>query len=197
MRISKYVLVIVFVFTGFAFAQEPAPAKSPEPGNRAVMGKRVIIRGGEMGEWWKDSEIAKKLQLGDNQITQLDQIFYDHKLKLIDYVAEMQKEDLKLQNLLDADVPNEGQIQSQVDQVLGARGKLERESTMMNLDLRKVLTVDQWHQLKAIQEKRGDHIFFYTQQKIGPGVGIGMGPGPVTMPAPPLPPGGPAPDNLF
>ena len=94
---------------------------------------------GELGKWWQNSDIAKKLQLSDGQIAQLDQTFYDHKLKLIDYGAEMEKQDLKLQTLLDADVPNEGQVEAQVDQVLAARGKLEREYTLMNLDLRKVL----------------------------------------------------------
>ena len=39
-------------------------------------------------------------------------------VKLIDDGAAMDKEDLKLQNLLDADVPNEGKINSQVDRVL-------------------------------------------------------------------------------
>src|SRR5262249_22489443 len=51
--------------------------------------KRVIVRGGmgiggEMGKWWRDQEISKKLQLSDGQIGQLDQIFYDHRVKLID-----------------------------------------------------------------------------------------------------------------
>ncbi len=67
----------------------------------------------------------------------------------------MEKEDLKLQNLLDADVPNEGQVGLQVDHVLAARGRLEREFTMMNLDLRKVLSVAQWRQLKTIRDERG------------------------------------------
>src|SRR5258708_31862832 len=95
----------------------------------------------------------------------------------------MEKEDLKLQSLLDADVPNEGQVGSQVDQVLAARGKLEREFTMMNLDLRKVLSVEQWRQLKTIREERRppDHDFFHKQL---PGGGPRGGP-----------PGGPAPDG--
>ena len=66
---------------------------------------------GELGKWWQNSDIAKKLQLSDDQIGQLDQTFYDHKVKLIDYGAEMEKQDLKLQTLLDADVPNEGQVE--------------------------------------------------------------------------------------
>jgi len=110
---------------------------------------------GELGKWWQNSDIAKKLQLSDDQIGQLDQTFYDHKVKLIDYGAEMEKQDLKLQTLLDADVPNEGQVEAQVDQVLAARGKLEREYTLMNLDLRKVLALDQWRQLKSIRDRTG------------------------------------------
>jgi len=34
---------------------------------------------GELGKWWQNSDIAKKLQLSDDQISQLDQTFYDHK----------------------------------------------------------------------------------------------------------------------
>jgi Spy/CpxP family protein refolding chaperone len=175
------------------WAQAP-PAPIPEPGSgmpgpvtAGVMGpkfqKRIVVRR-EMGRWWKDPETAKKLQLNDGQISQLDQIFYEHRLKLIDYGAAMEKEDLKLQNLLDADVPNEGQISSQVDQVLSARGKLEREYTMMSLDLRKVLSLDQWRQLKTIREERGpkDNFFFYKQ--LGPGP-----PSPATPLPPPPPPG--------
>jgi Spy/CpxP family protein refolding chaperone len=153
---------------------------------------------GELGKWWQNSDIAKKLQLSDNQIGQLDQTFYDHKLKLIDYGAEMEKQDLKLQTLLDADVPNEGQVEAQVDQVLEARGKLEREYTLMNLDLRKVLSLDQWRQLESIRGETGtlgDKVFFRKVLPLPPGA-----PSTVTVPqgAIPLPPLPPAPpDEMY
>jgi hypothetical protein len=156
-------------------------------------GMRVVYRT-ELGKWWQNSDIAKKLQLGDGQIGQLDQTFYDHKLKLIDYGAEMEKQDLKLQALLDADVPNEGQVEAQVDQVLAARGKLEREFTLMNLDLRKVLSLDQWRQLKTIRGQDrgfGDKVFF--RKVLPPGAApspMQVQPGPV-LSLPDLPPGPP------
>jgi hypothetical protein len=146
--------------------------------------RAAFVYRGELGKWWQNSDIAKKLQLSDGQIGQLDQTFYDHKLKLIDYGAEMEKQDLKLQALLDADVPNEGQVEAQVDQVLTARGKLEREFTLMNLDLRKVLSLDQWRQLKSIRGPEGglgDKVFF---RKVLP-------PGATPTTAPPLPGVGP------
>ena len=166
------------------------------PGNRVTMVYR-----GELGKWWQNSDIAKKLQLNDGQIAQLDQTFYDHKVKLIDYGADMEKQDLKLQTLLDADVPNEGQVEAQVNQVLEARGKLEREFTMMNLDLRKVLSLDQWRQLKSIQGQGmgiagggGDRVFFRKVLPPGGGPGFSVqtdGPGPL----PPLPPA--PPDDMY
>jgi hypothetical protein len=145
-----------------------------------------------MGKWWKDSNVAKKLQLTEGQIAQLDQTFFDHKMKLVDYGAEMEKEDLKLQNLLDADVPSEGQVGTQVDQVLTARGKLEREYTMMNLDLRKVLSVEQWRQLKSIREQRGGPGEHFLYRSLPPGAPP-PGPGAELMP-PPLPS---VPDDSF
>ena len=163
----------------------------------ATPGPRMgIVYHGELGKWWQNSDIAKKLQLSDGQIGQLDQTFYDHKMKLIDYGAEMEKQDLKLQTLLDADVPNEGQVEAQVDQVLEARGKLEREFTLMNLDLRKVLSLEQWRQLKSVRGQGGafgDKVFF---RKVLP-----PGAAPSTVPLPPgalpmLPPP-PAPDDMY
>lgn len=145
----------------------------------------------EMGKWWQDSELAKKLGLSESQITQLNKIFYNHRLKLIDDGAEMEKADLKLQTLLDEDAPNESQVSAQVDQVLAARGSLEREYTMMNLDLRKALTIEQWRHLKSIRGERGpeSNVFFY--KKLQPG------PGPEALPLPPMPPPGPGSSDMF
>ena len=165
---------------------------TPSAGVATARTRATFVYRGELGKWWQNSDVAKKLQLSDGQISQLDQTFYDHKLKLIDYGAEMEKQDLKLQTLLDADVPNEGQVEAQVDQVLGARGKLEREFTMMNLDLRKVLSLDQWRQLKSIRGQGGgpggDRIFFRKVLPPGapPSVMI-QPPGEVQVPAPPPP----------
>lgn len=180
-------LAAVAVLATSAWAQ-PGPSTAPAPGPGPERGRRnVMYMRGDMGKWWQNQDIATKLQLKPAQISQLDQTFLDHKLKLIDYGADTEKQDLKLQSLLDADAPNEGQIQSQIDQVLNARGKLEREMTMMNLDLRKVLSLDQWRQLKAIRGDAGmmgQKIMF--MQKGVPG---GLGAPPPLPDLPPPPPG--------
>ncbi len=177
MRIKSVATAVALLFPLCLHAQGPQTTQGPSPSARG----KVLVYHGELGKWWRNSDIAKKLQLSEGQVSQLDQIFYDHKVKLIDYGAEMEKQDLKLQTLLDADVPNEGQVEGQVDQVLASRGKLEREFTIMNLDLRKVLSLDQWRQLRSIRGQGGafgDKIFFH---KVLP---------PGAAPLPPLPEGG-------
>jgi Spy/CpxP family protein refolding chaperone len=181
----RHALTLVLGLSSVNIQAQVTKATKPAPPGA----KMTVIFRGELGKWWQNSEIAKKLQLNDGQISQLDQIFYDHKVKLIDYGAEMEKQDLKLQTLLDADVPNDGQVEAQVDQVLATRGKLEREFTLMNLDLRKVLSLDQWRQLKSIRGEGGafgDRIFY--RQALPPGAGAEVPPLP---PLPPPAPGGP------
>src|SRR6266581_8245848 len=105
-KISHMVGLVLTVISANVHAQVTKATK-PAPSGA----KMTVVFRGELGKWWQNSEIAKKLQLNDGQISQLDQIFYEHKLKLIDYGAEMEKQDLKLQTLLDADVPNDGQVE--------------------------------------------------------------------------------------
>src|SRR5215475_403253 len=178
---------------GACWAQETGVAVGgavtggPHPGKGHVM---MFKR--EMGKWWQNPDVVSKLSLSDSQVTQLNQVFYNHKMKLIDYGADMEKQDLKLQTMLDADQPDEGQVNSQVDQVLAARGKLEREFTAMNLDLRKQLSLEQWRQLKTMRGGEavpGDHMFFFKQKVMPPG-GPGMPGGPDDMPPMPPPPPG-------
>ncbi len=187
--------------SGPVAVQKQPRAFMPIPGSKVVIrtrrGPGMMGMRGEMGQWWKNSDISKKLQLSDAQISKLDSTFLEHKLKLIDDGAAMEKEDLKLQALLDQDSPDEAQVRTQVDKELAAKGELEREYTMMNLDLRKVLSVTQWHQLKAIRQERepGKDVFFFRRFSTG-GMGGGMmgsGPGPMMMPGPPDPPDPPAP----
>jgi Spy/CpxP family protein refolding chaperone len=189
MKIKWAIGVCVIALVGMLQAQNP-PADSAPPPLPHRKGGRMIVHH-EMGQWWKNPEIVSKLQLTDAQVTQLNQVFFDHKMRLIDYGADMEKQDLKLQTLLDADQPNESQVSAQVDQVLASRGKLEREFTMMSLNLRKVLSLEQWRQLKTMRGDAGPggHIMRFKRQFGGPGPGPGEEPGGPEPPPPPPAPG--------
>ena len=189
MKIRWAVGVFAIVLASMLQAQNPPADPGPPPPPHGKSGRMMAHH--EMGQWWKNPDIASKLQLTDAQVAQLNQVFFDHKMRLIDYGADMEKQDLKLQNLLDADQPNESQVSAQVDQVLAARGKLEREFTMLSLNLRKVLSVDQWRQLKTMHGDAapGGRIMRFKQQFGGPGGRPSGDPGNPDMPPPPPPPG--------
>ena len=100
MKISRFLRTLVLLLPCVSLAQGGPPPGEDHPHMHGGMMAH------EMGKWWQDSDLSKKLQLSDAQTKQLDQIFFDHRMKLIDYGADMEKQDLKLQTLLDQDVPD-------------------------------------------------------------------------------------------
>ena len=128
-------------------------------------------------KWWRDADTVRQIGLSGNQADQIEQIFMDHRMKLIDWVADLQKQELKLESALNADQPDEGIVSTQVDQVVAARGKLEKENALMMLNIRRVLSPEQWKKLQSIRgDMAGGGVFFHRFM---------MGPAPM-----PPPPGG-------
>lgn len=140
-------------------AGAPMPPEPPQGfAWQGEAGQRVFLRhphgGPELGKWWKDSKIVTELKLTPAQINQIEQSFFDHRLKLIDLRADLEREETKLQPLVDADQPDEAKVSAQIDLVLAARGRLEKAHTMMMLALRRSLSVEQWKKLEALKQER-------------------------------------------
>lgn len=172
---TKFGVALLALVSTIGVAQGPPSTAVPGAGPGSE--KHVMVYRHEMGAWWKNSKIAEKLNLTDAQIKQLEDTFYQHRLKLVDIGAAMEKSDMKLQQMLDADTVDESAVNAQVDQVLAARGQMEREFTTMNLNFRKILTPDQWKQLRAMHGQGGpggDRIFM---RHVGPPGSGGPGPG--------------------
>ena len=136
--------------------------------------------GPDLGKWWKNSDIVRELGLSEAQINQIEQTFLEQRLKLIDLRAELEKQEARLQPLIEADQPDEAKVGAQIDQVLAARGRLEKANAMMMLAIRRVLTVEQWKKLQAIQQERER-----MHQRM---MGAPFGPTPPSAPLAPLPP---------
>lgn len=135
--------------------------------------------GPDLGMWWKHSEILRELQLTPAQTSQIEQTFLEQRLKLIDLHAELEKEETRLQPLVEADQLDEAKVSAQIDKVLAARGRLEKAHTMLMLSIRRVLTVEQWRKLQAIQQ---EHMRMHHSL-----MGQPVGPPPVGTPPPPPP----------
>jgi Spy/CpxP family protein refolding chaperone len=101
------------------------------------------------GRWWGNPELVQKLGITGDQQKKMDEILQQHRLQLVDLHAAVQKQELTLEPLVSADQPDENKILAQIDRVAQARADLEKANARMLLDIRRVLTPEQWQKLKA------------------------------------------------
>jgi Spy/CpxP family protein refolding chaperone len=106
------------------------------------------------GRWWNNPKIAEKLKLTDDQRKAMDQIFQEHREKLVDLRANVEKAEIAMEPLVRADQPNEQAVLAQIDKVAQARAELEKANARFLFALRAKLTPDQW---KQVQEFRQNH----------------------------------------
>lgn len=115
-------------------------------------GDRIFIRKTmHGGKWWKNAELVQKVGVNEGQIQQMEQIFQDHRMKLVDIHAALEREELRLEPLIESDNPDENAVIAQIDKVAGARAELEKANARMLLAIRNVMSIDQWRRLKAEQ----------------------------------------------
>jgi Spy/CpxP family protein refolding chaperone len=172
-------LLSLFLIALPLFAQDQ-PGMQPVPRPIGPPGGMMPghLRGPGMdGKWWNNTELAKKLNLTDQQLSQMEQIYQQNRLKLIDQVAAVQKQEVILEPMLSADHPDENQVLAQIDKVAQARAELEKSHARMLLGIRQVLTSEQWKQLKD-EMPRGP-------MRLGMGPGGPGGPGRWRGPQPP------------
>ena len=210
------ILVLLAASLGWAQGDDPAKAPPPPdrpaaqdagPGPRVMvrrdgMGRSFTVMRGEgfgaggpmmgmmrgpwEGKWWKNPELAQKIGLTGDQISKMETIFQDHRLQLIDLHAALEKAEVVLEPMINADHPDEQQTLAQIDKVAQARANLEKSNARMLFAIRNVLTPEQWKKLqaeRASRERRRTNVFY--RRVPGPG-------GQMTLPAPPEAPGAPA-----
>ncbi|MFP5237887.1 MAG: Spy/CpxP family protein refolding chaperone [Acidobacteriota bacterium] len=142
---------------------------------------------GNHGQWWNDPAVIDKLKLTDQQRKDMDAILQDHREKLIDLRANVEKAEVAMQPMIQADQPNEAAILAQIDKIAQARAELEKGNARFLLALRAKLTPDQWKALQDLRAARRDHRDQRMWRRNGPGAGPGPG-GSAPAPPPPAPP---------
>jgi len=142
---------------GAALAQEapmpqmattPRAAAVPPPGRQSQAMERTL-EGGLSGRWWTNSDTAGRLGLTPDQQKKMDDIFQQNRLKLIDLTAALDKEEVVLEPLVEADQPDAAKIRAQIDRIAQARAELEKANANMLLGIRLILTPSQWKGLRA------------------------------------------------
>lgn len=144
------------LMTGAALAQGPGQMGGPGQGmDHKPPFEQAFGGHGVEGRWWNNPRIIERLKLTDDQRKAFDQILLDHREKLIDLRANVQKAELSMEPLVGSDQPNESAILAQIDKVAQARAELEKANARYLLALRSKLTPEQWKQVQDFRHGGG------------------------------------------
>ncbi len=107
------------------------------------------------GQWWKMPQMAAKLNLGDEEKEKLDNMFLEHRRRMIDLRSAMQKERLELERLLDSATLDSAACMERFLKVQEAHRGIAVERFRFLLGVRETLGLDRFQQLKAeVREHR-------------------------------------------
>ncbi len=207
MKIASLILAASGVLTagGLATAQGPGgPGMGPGFGEHRPPMERAFGGAGTHGQWWNNPNTVKQLSLTDDQRKAMDGIMQDHRMKLIDLQANLERAEVTMEPLMKADTPNQAAIEAQIDKVVAARAELEKANARFLLDIRMQLKPDQWKQLQTLHADRMEHGEMRGRERGGwsrdgqagpPSGSGGRGPQFRRQGPPPPPPGAPAPQG--
>jgi Spy/CpxP family protein refolding chaperone len=109
------------------------------------------------GKWWRRPEIVQQLTLTDDQQSRLDAIFRTAANDLIDRKGEVEKQSIALRGELDQPKLDREAIRRIGAKLNEARGKLFERELMMLVDMRAVLTDEQWNRMRSALDQMGRH----------------------------------------
>jgi len=110
------------------------------------------------GQWWHRPDFAQNLGLTDEQKTRLDTIFRTSANDLIDLKGEVEKASVVVHGELDQPQISRDALHRAAARLSEAQGKLFDRELMMLVDMRGVLTNEQWSKLRSdLERPRGDH----------------------------------------
>ena len=148
-RAAFVLLAFIFILPAVSVAK---PRGDCEGGaHQAKEGMRV-----PRGKWWKMPPMAERLNLTAEEKEELDRLFLEHRHRMIDLRSEIQKERLELEYLLDSTSFDSDASMARFMKVQNAQRDVAVERFRFLLDVREILGLDRFQQLKAqVQEHRG------------------------------------------
>jgi Spy/CpxP family protein refolding chaperone len=149
-------LLMVAFGAASAVAQPVPKALDQNPQKRVTIEPNILTESPTLTlltraqpRWWTRPEEIERLGLSADQRKNLNDILQQHRLKLIDLDAALQREEVILEPLVNADQPDDAKVFAQVDRVAQARAELEKANSRMLWQVRRVLTPDQWKLLQS------------------------------------------------
>jgi len=143
---------------GYTFQQQRGGrGGGPATGNPvAIIDQLNVVAGARGGgAWWTNTNLISRLGITDEQKARIERAYENHRQGITAATAQLEKEEVQLGRLLEAEPLDKNAVLSQIDRVVQARGEVERTSAAMTLEMREQLTRAQWMQLPQQNQPRG------------------------------------------
>jgi len=111
------------------------------------------------GKWWNNENIAERMSLTPGEIEKLDSAYIQMRKKLIRLKSDVEMGRFELENMLESKNMDESAVMKQFDALDKARSGLAKEAFLFIVEVREILGLDRYMQLKSNYRKfRGKKI---------------------------------------
>lgn len=101
------------------------------------------------GKWWYNQKVVQSLNLTQDEIRQLDQLYVDSHRKLIELKNTVEREQFELDALLGKKTVDDAKVRQQFKRLESARTDLADERLRFVIRVREIIGADRFQQLKT------------------------------------------------
>lgn len=105
------------------------------------------------GRWWEDQRLVERIALSTEQQQQIRGLVYERAREMIGLKADVDRAGLDLADSVNSHHFDEQAVRAAFAAFQTARGKLENERFEMVLEVRQVLTDEQWQKLQELKRR--------------------------------------------
>jgi Spy/CpxP family protein refolding chaperone len=105
------------------------------------------------GRWWEDQRVVGRIGLTDKQQVRIREVVYQHARRMIDLKADVDKAGLDLAGTVDQRDFDPAPVRAAFAHFQAARHKLETERFEMLLEVRQILTYEQWQRIEEMKRR--------------------------------------------
>ena len=108
------------------------------------------------GKWWQSKRIVEELKITDDEKDRLNETYTVSRRELITLKSNVEKERFELDNLLDQRDAKKKDIVGQFDRLEAARSNLSAERFNLLLEVRDIVGIERYQQLKILHRMKRD-----------------------------------------
>jgi Spy/CpxP family protein refolding chaperone len=105
------------------------------------------------GRWWENPRFVSHIGLSDEQQSEIREVVFAYARRMIDLKADVDKAGLDLASTVDQQDFDPAPVRAAYAAFQTARHKLENERFEMLLEVRQLLTYEQWRKIEEIKQR--------------------------------------------